>query len=757
MRIVSIGAGPGGLYFGILMKQAFPEVEIEIVERNRPDDTFGWGVVFSDETLDRIREADAATYAAIEARFIHWTDIHTWYSGECVRSTGHGFSGLSRKRLLEILQGRAKDVGVKLEFEREIRDVAEVGECDLLLGADGIHSIVRDRWSEHFEPHLDWRPNKFCWLGLDRELPAFSFWFRENEHGLFQIHAYPFEEGRSTFIVECSEETWRKAELDGSSEARTVEYVSELFSDALDGASLLTNRSIWRSFPTITNARWHHGNAVLIGDSAHTAHFSIGSGTKLAMEDSIALVEAFREHGIGDVPKVLAAYEESRRVDVIKTQKAAQTSLEWFENSSRYLRQHPLQFQFNLMTRSKRITYENLGERDPELVERVTDWFARDAGQAEDSRGHAPAPMFTPFRLRGMQLANRIVVSPMCQYSAREGVVNDWHLVHLGGRAVGGASLVLTEMTNVAPEGRITHGCAGLWNDAQEEAWARVVRFVHKNTEAKIGIQLAHAGRKGSCHLPWEGDSPLRDETAWQCIGPSAEPFDTGWPPPRAMVREDFTRIRDAFVSATRRALAADFDCLELHMAHGYLLSSFLSPASNRRVDDYGGDLEGRMKFPLEVFEAVRAVWPEDRPISVRISATDWLEPDEGWKLQDSVVFAGELFDRGLDLLDVSSAGNTPRSNPVYGRMYQVPFADRIRHEVGIPVLAVGAIQGPDHANTVLAAGRADLCALARPHLIDPHLTLRASIEYDFADQAWPKQYLPARPRPRRDPAEGSR
>jgi anthraniloyl-CoA monooxygenase len=754
MRVTCIGGGPAGLYCGLLLRKLLPESEVRVFERNRPDDTFGWGVVFSDETLSSFEEADPESFAEIRRSFAYWTDIETWFADTCVRSTGHGFCGLARRRLLEILHARCREVGVELAFETEIEGEAQWRESDLVVAADGINSIVRERYAEHFRPTLDWRKCKFSWLGTDKPLDAFTFVFRESEHGVFQVHAYPFERGpqpRSTWIVECTEDTWRRAGLTDATQEDTVAFVSELFADHLAGYELLTNRSIWRTFPTVRCERWHHGNMVLLGDSAHTAHFSIGSGTKLAMEDAIALFDAFRAHGTSDVPRVLAAYQDARHVEVLKTQKAAQTSLEWFENSARYVGQAPLQFSFNLMTRSKRITYDNLALRDPALVERVTEWWADSEGAPRRGDGSAPKPLFVPLRLRELELANRVVVSPMCQYSAVDGAVNDWHLVHLGSRAVGGAGLVMCEMTNVSAEGRITYGCAGIYDDAHTAAWRRVVDFVHERSAAKIGLQLGHAGRKASCNLPWEGDDPLRDGTAWAALGPSADAFDAGWPVPRPMDRADMLRVTDEYVTATRRARAAGFDLVELHMAHGYLLSSFLSPAANHRRDDYGGSLENRMRFPLEVFDAVRAAWPAELPVAVRVSATDWLA-EGGTTIEETLELAHALKHRGCVLVDVSSAGNTPASAPVYGRMYQVPFAERIKHEVGVRVMAVGAIQGWDHVNTILAAGRADLCALARPHLLDPHLTLRAAVEYGDAQHAWPRQYLPARPAPKRAP-----
>ena len=750
MRIVSIGAGPAALYFGLLMKKAAPESDITLLERNRPDDTFGWGVVFSEETLGNFEREDPESMERIRASFRFWGDIETHVRGSVVTSTGHAFCGLSRKSLLSILQDRCRDVGVKLEFEREVTDVAAIAAgADLVLGADGVNSIVRARYADHFRPSVDWRKCKFCWLGTDKTFTAFTFLFEENEHGLFQVHAYPFEDGRSTFIVECRDETWRRAGLDRATEAETVRYCEALFARHLGEHRLLANRSEWRTFPTIKNATWHHENIVLMGDALHTAHFSIGSGTKLAMEDAIALKDTLVARGAkvgNDIPGALAAYQTAREGDVIRTQRAALTSLEWFESSARYLGQAPALFNFNLMTRSRRITYDNLAVRDPALVREVAEHVARSSGVTLAEGATPPPPMFTPFTLRGMTLENRIVVSPMCQYSAKDGVPQDWHLVHLGSRAIGGAGLVITEMTDVSPEGRITYGCTGMWGDEHEAAWKRVTAFVHESSRAKIGIQLAHAGRKGSCTRPWEGDRPLlAGEDPWETIAPSALPFDEGWHVPREMTRADMDRVVASFAAATERSVRAGFDLVELHMAHGYLLSSFLSPLSNARTDEYGGSLENRARFPLEVLDAVRAKWPGDRPLSVRISASDWM-PNGGVTIEESVKLARMLKLHGCDIVDVSSGGNSPASKVVYGRMYQVPFAEQIRYEAEIPTMAVGGIQGADHANTVIAAGRADLCALARPHLADPYLTLHAAAHYEYDGQHWPPQYLAARP-----------
>ncbi|HLQ37854.1 MAG TPA: bifunctional salicylyl-CoA 5-hydroxylase/oxidoreductase [Planctomycetota bacterium] len=744
MKIACIGGGPAALYFALLLRQARPEVEIDVYEQNRSDDTFGWGVVFSDDTLSNFAAADPQSFAQIEQSFARWTDIETFVGGERVVSTGHGFCGLSRMRLLQILHRRCRELGVRLHFQTLVTEIDDlVAGHDLVVAADGVNSKVRERFADSFQPRLDWRQCKFAWFGTDLDLRAFTFVFTMTEWGLFQVHAYPFEPGRSTWIVECREPTWQRAGLDRLDEAASAAFCERLWPGHLRGHRLLTNKSVWRTFPTIRCNSWRHGNVVLVGDAAHTAHFSIGSGTKLAMEDAIALAQAVAHHG-RDVAAALAAYEAARHVEVQKTQRAAQTSLEWFEHSERYLRQSPRRFVFNLMTRSRRITYDNLQRRDPLLVAAVTAQVAQEEGLAVAAGKPAPPPAFLPFQLRSLQLHNRVVVSPMCQYSATDGVPDEWHLVHLGSRAVGGAGLVFTEMTNVSAAGRITFGCTGIWNDAQAAAFARIVAFVHAHSRAKIGLQLAHAGRKGSCALPWQGDAPLR-EGGWPVLGPSALPFATGWHLPKQMDRGDMDLVREQFVSSTRLCDRAGFDVLELHMAHGYLLSSFLSPLSNQRGDAYGGPLAHRARFPLEVLMAVRAVWPAQKPLFVRLSATDWLEP-RGFTQGESVEFARMLKDHGCDLIDVSTGGNSPESKPEYGRMYQVPFAERIKYEAGIPVMTVGGVMGIDHVNTIVGAGRADLCALARAHLNDPYLTLQAARRYGVTEFPWPDQYLPARP-----------
>lgn len=745
MNIVSIGGGPAGLFFSILARLALPDSRVRVFERDRKDDTFGWGVVFSDETLDNVARAEPETYRRITEAFIHWDRIDTFVEGALVQSTGHGFCGLSRKKLLRLLRERAEELGVEITYEHSVEDPSVFSDADLILAADGVNSTIRNARPEVFRPRLDWRHCRFAWLGTDLELPAFTFIFKENEHGLWHVHAYPFEPGRSTWIVECHEDTFQKAGLDVEDEAATVAYCEKLFADELQGHRLLANRSIWRRFPTVHCERWHDGNLVLMGDAVHTAHFSIGSGTKLAMEDAIALMESIEATGKDPerISEALDRYHDQRRVEVLKTQKAAQTSLEWFEESLPKMQDDPLQFTFSLMTRSKRITYENLGERDPDLVARTRDAFARGARAPEGT-----PPAFTPYRVGALELANRIVVSPMCQYMARDGMPDDWHLVHLGSRAVGGAGLIITEMTNVSAEARITPGCTGIWNDEQEASWKRIVDYVHAHSAARIGLQLGHAGRKASCEHPWEGaDKPLAiEDGGWPIIGPTTEPHVSGWPEPRAMTREDMDAVLSDFVNATERTARAGFDLIEVHMAHGYLLSTFLSPASNTRDDAYGGSTANRVRFPLEVLRAVRAAWPADRPVAVRISASDWME-EGGMTPEESVAVSRLLAEAGADLIDVSSGGVVSDVVPTYGRMYQVPFAEKIKRETGIPVMAVGAIQGIDHANTVLASGRADLCALARPHLWNPYLTAHAAHEAGLDDENWPGPYRLGRPR----------
>lgn len=734
--IAVVGAGPGGLYLAISLKLRDPALKVTVYERNRPDDTFGWGVVFSDQTLANLKANDPETAAIIEAAFVHWDDIDVHIHGHTIRSGGHGFAGVGRKRLLNILQDRARSLGVDLRFEHEVED-ARALDADVVVAADGLNSRVRNADPETFGVDVDVRSNKYIWLGTTQAFDAFTFAFVETPHGWIWAHAYQFEPGASTFIVECTEATWRGLGFDAMDQDQTCRAAEALFADWLGGHALMSNArhlrgSAWLNFPRVACANWRDGKVVLMGDAAHTAHFSIGSGTKLAFEDAIRLAEALT----GD--RDLETYEAERRVEVLKLQSAARNSTEWFENLERYVGLEPLQFAYSLLTRSQRVSHENLRLRDVDFLTGVERWFADGAG-APPSKA-PPPPMFAPLRLRGLTLPNRVVVSPMCMYSAEEGVVGDFHLVHLGARAMGGAGLVFTEMTDVSADARITPHCAGMYRPEHRDAWKRIVDFVH-GQGSRIALQLAHAGRKGSVERPWgpRADLPL-EEGGWDLIAPSAIAWSEADQVPREMTRADMDRVTADFVRAVGWAQEAGFDMVELHCAHGYLLSSFLTPVSNRRTDAYGGSVENRLRYPLEVFRAMRAAWPDDKPMSVRLSATDWC--DEGLSPEDSVVIARAFADAGCDLIDVSAGQTTPDGKPVYGRMFQTPLSDRIRNEAGVATMAVGNIYEPDHVNGILAAGRADLCALARPHLADPNWSLRAAAELGWRGQRPPEPYL---------------
>ena len=740
MKVTCLGGGPGGLFFASLLKQADPRHDVTVLERNQPDDTFGFGVVFSDATEEALAKADALITAAMGRHAHRWDDIEIHYRGETLVSTGHGFSGLSRRTLLTLLHERCRTAGVRLCFGHDVHDPERHRDADLVVAADGVHSIVRERYRDAFQPRIDERPNRFVWLGTTRPFPAFTFYFKSNEHGLWRVHAYQYEPGASTFIVEATEATWRAAGLDRADEAATIRFCESLFADELQGHRLVSNRSVWRRFPTVRNEHWHHENVVLLGDAAHTAHFSVGSGTKLAMEDAIALVAALGEHA--RVPDALAAYETARRPAVESLQRAAQVSLKWFEDTERYMSLEPIQFAFTLLTRSLRVTHENLKLRDPAFVRRVDDWFAGQAfaaaGAERPETPAPPPPMFTPFKLRGMALSNRVVVSPMCQYTAEDGMPGEWHLVHLGSRAIGGAGLVVAEMTDVSAEARITPWCTGMWKPEQSEAWRRIVDFVHANSAARIAMQLGHAGRKASTMKMWEGDNEPLPAGGWPVVSASPLPYKPYSPVPREVTAADMRSIVSDYVRAARLAERAGFDMLELHMAHGYLLASFLSPLTNRRRDEYGGPLERRLRFPLEVFDAVRAEWPAAKPMSVRISAVDWAPG--GMEPADAVQVARAFRAHGCDAMDVSAGQTVEEQKPVYGRLFQTPFADRIRHEVGIATMAVGNISSYADVNTILAAGRADLCLLARAHLWDPYWTRHAAYELGWPLR-WPGQY----------------
>ncbi|PWT74043.1 MAG: bifunctional salicylyl-CoA 5-hydroxylase/oxidoreductase [Proteobacteria bacterium] len=743
MNIVCIGGGPAGLYFSILMKQADPAHRITVLERNRPDDTFGWGVVFSDATLGNFAAADPETHAQILRSFHHWDDIDIFFKGEKITSGGHGFCGIARKKLLNILQGRAQALGVHIQYETEITDDAAFADADLIVAADGVNSAIRREYAEQFQPDIDVRKCRYIWLGSHKRLDAFTFAFEETPWGWFQLHAYRFDADTSTFIVETREENWLSAGLDRADQAASIAFCERLFGKYLDGNRLMSNArhlrgSAWLNFQRVLCRRWHHRNVVLIGDAAHTAHFSIGSGTKLAMEDAISLTQTLSQQK--DVERALELYQEERSIEALRLQSAARNRMEWFENVARYTHLDPVQFSYALLTGSQRIGHENLRLRDSRYVASVESWVATRSGLPSKP----VPPMFTPFHLRELRLKNRVVVSPMAMYSCQDGVPDDFYLVHLGSRALGGPGLVFTEMTCVAADARISPGCAGLWNREQAVAWQRIVDFVHQRSSAAIGLQLGHAGPKGSTQLGWEEiDEPLPaggPVANWPLIAPSPIAYGPHNQTPRAMTRADMDRVRDEFVRAAKLGVECGFDILELHCAHGYLLSSFICPLTNLRTDAYGGSLENRLRFPIEVFKELRAVWPESKPMSVRISAHDWAPG--GNTPDDAIAIARRFKDAGADLIDVSSGQTTRLAKPVYGRMYQTPFSDRIRNEVGIATMAVGNIFEADHVNSIIAAGRADLCALARPHLADPFWTLHAAAELGYTDVEWPNQYL---------------
>ena len=762
MNILCIGGGPAGLYFALLMKKQNPAHHVTVVERNRPYDTFGWGVVFSDQTLGNLVKADEDTARSILQAFNHWDDIDTHFKGQVVTSGGHGFCGIGRKRLLNILQARCEALGVKLVFETDVLDdqtLAAEYNADMVIASDGLNSRIRTRYESSYQPDIDTRKCRFVWLGTKKLFSAFTFAFEETEHGWFQAHAYQYDGDTATFIVETPEEVWLKAGIDKMSQEEAIAFCERVFTKYLDGNTLMANAAHlrgsanWIKFPRIICKNWVHWNTIhqkrvpviLMGDAAHTAHFSIGSGTKLALEDAIELSQSFARFGNKGMEAVLDHYQQLRSIEVLKIQSAARNSMEWFENVSRYTALEAPQFAYSMLTRSQRLSHENLRVRDAAYVRSFEHWIAEQAyakaGLPVPLSKQAIPPMLTPFKLRNVVLKNRIVVSPMAQYSAVDGIAGDYHLVHLGSRAMGGAGLVFAEMTCVSPEARITPACPGLYSHEQMMAWKRIVDFVHANTDAKIAVQLGHAGAKGSTRVAWEGiDQPLQSDN-WPLISASEQRY---LPNVSQLAREatqvDMDKVLYDFVEATRAADQAGFDWLELHCAHGYFLSSFISPLTNQRQDEYGGSLENRCRFPLQVFAAIRAVWPAEKPISVRISAHDWVE---GGITPDDAIEIARLFkNAGADLIDCSSGQVSKAEKPVFGRMFQTPFADRIRNEVQIPTMAVGAIFEADHANSIIAAGRADLCAIARPHLADPAWTLHEAAKLGVTDIAWPKQYV---------------
>ncbi|WP_446831149.1 bifunctional salicylyl-CoA 5-hydroxylase/oxidoreductase [Candidatus Foliamicus sp.] len=740
MRILIAGGGPTGLYLAISMLRRSPKHRVTVLERNRADDTYGWGVVFSDATLENLTENDPKTAREIRGRFTHWDDIEVHFRGRKLVSGGHGFCGIGRKRLLRILQRRAAELGAELRFETEAEpDLNRYRDYDLVVATDGINSRFRQAYAAHFDVEIQKRTNCFQWLGTRRHFEAFNFIFKELAEGWIWAHAYRFENGLSTFIPECGPDTWQRLGFAEMGQEQSCRILEKIFARHLDGHRLMSNAAhikghAWLNFSRVHCEKWRYRNLILAGDAAHTAHFSIGSGTKLGLEDAIELADALNSGGATD--QALQEYEESRRLEVIKLQSAARNSTEWFEQVPRYTRFAPQQFNYSLLTRSQRVSHENLRLRDPAWLKRMERWYShRATGSAR-----AVAPMFVPFAIKGLELPNRVVVAPMDMYSAVDGTVGDFHLVHLGSRAQGGAGLVFTEMSCVSPEGRITPGCAGVYRREHAQAYRRIVDFVHSHSQARMALQIGHSGPKGSTKLMWEGmDEPL-DSGNWEIIGPSERRYRRGGQLARPMTRADMDLVIEQFREATRLGLEANFDWLELHCAHGYLLSAFITPLSNRRRDAYGGTLRNRLRYPLEVLEAVREVWPQEKPLSVRISATDWVA--SGVTAEEAVKIARAMTEAGADIIHVSAGQTSTRARPVYGRMFQTPFSDRIRNEAGVPTIAVGNIYETDHVNSILAAGRADLCALARPHLSDPYWTLRAATTLGHSRQDWPIQYL---------------
>jgi anthraniloyl-CoA monooxygenase len=752
LRITCIGAGPAGLYFSLLMKQAQPTAEITVIERNRPDDTFGWGVVFSDQTLNNLAQADLPTYQAILAGFNHWDNIDVHFKDRTITSAGHGFCGISRKQLLHILQTRCTELGVKLVFQQEILDDTPFADADLIVASDGVNSKIRRHHAASFQPSIEQGRCKYIWLGTHQRFDAFTFAFEETEWGWFQAHAYTFDAQTSTFIVETPEENWYHAGLDRMTAAESATFCEHLFSPYLNNHKLLINphqqTHPWLNFQRITNQHWTHKNIVLLGDAAHTAHFSIGSGTKLALEDAIALAQSIQNKP--DLSTALHTYEEERKIEVIKLQNAARNSTDWFENVERYTSLEAEQFAYSLLTRSQRVSHENLRLRDKTYVTSLETWIAQKSGLPPQPI----PPMFTPFQLRDLTLPNRVVVSPMAMYSCHDGTPDDFYLVHIGSHAHGGAGTVFTEMTCVSADARITPGCAGMYKPEHKAAWQHIVNYVHTRTPAKIAMQLGHAGPKGSTQLGWEAsDEPLPADN-WPLIAASPISYGPNNQLPREMTRADMDRVLADFLRATLWAEECNFDWLELHCAHGYLLSSFISPLTNTRTDEYGGSLEHRCRYPLQIFRAMREIWPAHKPLSVRISAHDWAPG--GNTPDDAVLIAHYFKEAGADLIDVSSGQTTRQAHPIYGRMYQTPFSDRIRNEVSIATMAVGAIFEPDHVNSIIAAGRADLCALARPHLADPFWTLHAAAQLGYTAMPWPPQYLNGKAQLERNLAKGA-
>jgi len=744
MKIACLGGGPAGLYFALSLKLRQSNHDIHVFERNQRGDTFGWGVVFSDKTMDYLQANDEKSTQQILAEFAHWDDIETHFKGQVITSKGHGFCGIGRHRLLDILAQRAEELGVTLHYGTDISiDDAAMTAYDLIIASDGINSQIRETFEDQFDVDVEARANKFTWLGTHKVFDAFNFIFKETPDGWIWAHAYRFNEDTSTFIVECTQDTYDNFGFQHMDQAEIISTLEDIFKEELDGYQLLSNAThlrgaaIWLNFRRVLCKKWHHKNIILLGDAAHTAHFSIGSGTKLAFEDAINLADVLSR---ADLPleDALKHYQDERYLEALKLQSAARNSTQWFENVERYVHMEPLQFAYSLLTRSQRVSHENLRLRDKNWVDEVEDWYF------EHETGHKPKtntpPMFTPFQLKDLKLSNRIIVSPMCMYSATDGLPNDFHFSHLTSRAMGGAGLVFTEMTNISPDARISPGCTGIWSEEQRDAWANIVDFIHRETKSKIGIQLGHAGQKGATKRPWEGNEQPLDSGSWPIYGPSPIPWSKPNQIPIPMTRDDMRRVIQDYEKAALFAEQAGFDIIELHAAHGYLLSSFLTPLSNQRTDEYGGSLENRLRFPLEVMEAISAVWPDTKPISVRISAHDWVKQD-GIDDGEAVKIAQAFINAGADIIDVSAGQTSTQADPVYGRMFQTPFSDRIRNEASIATMAVGNIYEIDHVNSILAAGRADLICMARPYLMDPYWTMRAAAEQKYEGLFIPPQY----------------
>ena len=746
-KILVIGGGPAGLYFAISTKLREPHAEITVIERNKADDTFGWGVVLSDETLNNLTQNDPVSAADIRTHFAYWDDIALHHKGQKMVSSGHGFCGIGRKRLLSILQGRASNLGIDLQFGSDVAAASNyMAKYDVVVAADGLNSRTRTEFSDSFKPDTDLLACQFVWLGTEQKFDdAFTFIFEQTDKGWIWAHAYQFDDQTATFIVECSQSTYDAYGFADLNQQQSIAICEEIFAAHLGGHSLMTNAnhirgSAWIQFPRVLCETWYHQNVVLLGDASATAHFSIGSGTKLALESAISLAENITEDQPLDV--AFNSYQEARKLEVLRLQSAARNSVEWFEDVERYLDLDPMQLNYSLLTRSQRISHENLRERDPNWLGAAEQWFQQQAGLGQNAP--VRAPMFAPYQLRDMHLENRIVVSPMAQYKAVDGCPTDWHFVHYSERAKGGAGLVYAEMTCISAEGRITPGCPGLYAPEHEAAWRRLTDFVHAETPAKICCQIGHAGRKGSTKLGWEEmDAPL-NEGNWPLVSASPIAWSKDNAVPQEITRAQMDTVRDQFVASAHMADRAGFDMIELHAAHGYLISSFISPCSNTRSDAYGGSLANRLRFPLEVFSAMRAVWPAHKPMSVRISATDWVE-DGGVTPQEAVEIAQTFTAAGADIIDVSAGQTSTKANPIYGRMFQTPFSDRIRNDAGIKTMAVGNIYEADHVNSILMAGRADLVCLARPHLADPYWTLHTAAQIGDRQASWPLPYGPGK------------